>query len=244
MDPCETILSDMQADIGDRLRSDTYLASIPVFDEEKGDLASEVQIALGLTSGQQDAYGACLVVLSPIGNDDNPDTPGGPLDIHLAVRVCVDPKINNVAGTGTQIKALTLARRVHRCLKHFASQGRFVALCPERPSIVPVEDGFAPVAYEVRFTTRESDPGRYAKLQAVSISPATGVQTYPVTVTLACNTAGAAIYYTLDGSYPRSGNAAAILYTAPFSVTAAKTVRAAGYKTGWLPGDVTQSVYT
>nr|WP_246438234.1 chitobiase/beta-hexosaminidase C-terminal domain-containing protein [Prosthecobacter vanneervenii] len=37
-------------------------------------------------------------------------------------------------------------------------------------------------------------------------------------IALTCTTAGASIYYTLDGTFPGSGNAAASLYTAPISL--------------------------
>ena len=54
---------------------------------------------------------------------------------------------------------------------------------------------------------------------------------YPATVTLTCATAGAAIWYTIDGSYPGSNPVAspnATLYTGPFVVQAAGvTIRAA-----------------
>jgi hypothetical protein len=62
-------------------------------------------------------------------------------------------------------------------------------------------------------------------------------------LTLACATAAASIYYTTDGSYPDSTNGT--LYTAPFALPDAGTViRAAAYKTGLNPGDVTELVVT
>ena len=39
-------------------------------------------------------------------------------------------------------------------------------------------------------------------------------------------TAGAAIRYTLDGTYPAASNAAAVLYTVPIEITAACTLLA------------------
>jgi hypothetical protein len=68
--------------------------------------------------------------------------------------------------------------------------------------------------------------------------------------TLACATAGAAIYYTLDGSFPSNPTAAidpvknvpvngnSRLYTAPFAVTAGQVIRAAAYLPGYNPGPI------
>jgi hypothetical protein len=61
--------------------------------------------------------------------------------------------------------------------------------------------------------------------------------TGPVTITLTCATSGAAIYRTLDGSYPWSGNAQATLYAAPFAVASAALLRAVAHKTGMVASD-------
>jgi hypothetical protein len=61
-------------------------------------------------------------------------------------------------------------------------------------------------------------------------------------LTLTCATAGAAIRYTTDGSYPSPSKT---LYTAPIAGLAAGTiVRAAAYATGLNPGDVTELLIT
>jgi hypothetical protein len=54
-----------------------------------------------------------------------------------------------------------------------------------------------------------------------------------LTCTLACATAAAAIYYTLDGeTFPSGLETEATLYAAPFTVEPGDIVRAAAYKTG------------
>ena len=63
----------------------------------------------------------------------------------------------------------------------------------------------------------------------------------PITVTLACETEGAAIYYTTDGSKP---TASATKYTAPFSVTATTTVKAIAIKSGLDNSEVVSKTFT
>lgn len=84
-------------------------------------------------------------------------------------------------------------------------------------------------------------------------TPRTAIVTVSVNgglATLACATAGAAIYYTLDGSFPSNPTAAidpvknvpinvnSRLYTAPFAVTAGQVIRAAAYLPGYNPGPI------
>ena len=63
-------------------------------------------------------------------------------------------------------------------------------------------------------------------------------------VTLSAAEAGAAIYYTTDGTFPGAGNAGgrAALYTGPFHVASGTVVRWAGYLTGCYGSDAGQAV--
>ena len=73
--------------------------------------------------------------------------------------------------------------------------------------------------------------------------PASGTRFYPTTnATLSCETAGAAIYYTLDGSDPTDSST---LYTntAPIALSATTTVKARAYKTDMAPSAVVSATY-
>lgn len=62
-----------------------------------------------------------------------------------------------------------------------------------------------------------------------------------VVVTLASKTAGAAIYYTVDGSEPTTGSQ---IYQAPFLIAANLTVKAIAAKSGGPPSAVTSQIFT
>ncbi len=62
-----------------------------------------------------------------------------------------------------------------------------------------------------------------------------------LSVTISCATSGAEIRYTTDGSEPHSGST---LYTAPLTITASTTFKAAGFKIGMESSAVTTAGYS
>lgn len=230
----DAILTDLQADIAERLRADDYFVDIPVLDERKADLVSEIDMALGTLTEAGGKMGLCAVVLSPVGNDDMPDAPGGPLQVDISVLI-LENVLLNTGETGTGKPALDVARRVHRLLKHYRAFGLAQAMVAGRPAIVPVDNPLAGLAYEVRFKAQESD-GTGIGYTKVAMPLASGGPD-PVATTMTCNTAGATILYTLDGSYPSAANGAE-LYSAPVVIPDGSTLRLAAYKTDCIPSDV------
>jgi hypothetical protein len=73
------------------------------------------------------------------------------------------------------------------------------------------------------------------------ISPDGGTFYTSQVVTITCATAGASIYFTLDGSTPTS---ASTLYTAPFTILATTTVKAIGIMSGYSDSAVASAVFT
>lgn len=72
-------------------------------------------------------------------------------------------------------------------------------------------------------------------------SPSRGTYTESQTVTLACSTSGATIYYTTDGSAP---TASSTRYESPVTVSANTTVSAVAVKTGMATSSVGMATYT
>ena len=95
-------------------------------------------------------------------------------------------------------------------------------------------------AYETRIQVQTS-PGRSDRAGTPLIDPDDGAGSQ--TVTLSCATAGASIYYTLDGSYPSAVNGAT-LYSAPFVPGVGKTLRAAAIATGYQQSSVAETTFS
>jgi hypothetical protein len=71
--------------------------------------------------------------------------------------------------------------------------------------------------------------------------------TYPssTTTTLSCATAGADIYYTLNGVTPDPNNPVTLLYTGdPIFIGVGLTLKAIGYKQGWTTSGIATATYT
>jgi hypothetical protein len=90
-------------------------------------------------------------------------------------------------------------------------------------------------------TFRAANTGGYLGLvEKVRTSHARGVYQAPFEVTLTCDTPGASIHYTLNGSDP---TAASTLYTKPISVSKTTTLRARAFLTGWRPSSIDTHTY-
>ncbi|MBN2829671.1 MAG: chitobiase/beta-hexosaminidase C-terminal domain-containing protein [Candidatus Cloacimonetes bacterium] len=72
-------------------------------------------------------------------------------------------------------------------------------------------------------------------------TPAAGTYTETQSVEIFCDTVGASIYYTLDGTDPDDTSS---LYSAPLSISATTTVKAIAYLTGLTPSNIAEVVYT
>ena len=79
-----------------------------------------------------------------------------------------------------------------------------------------------------------------------TFSPAGGTYTVAQTVTIACATAGASIYYTLDGTNPvvTSAGITGTLYESPITISETTTVKAIALKQGMNDSEMATAVYT
>jgi hypothetical protein len=222
-------LETIRGFILERVKLGGYFADIPVLDERKGDLLSQVEMAIGVVSGLGGRCGVCLVMLAFVASDTNRNVPSGELSVEVGFLVLENPMMNDDPIGGIGKKALVVYEELRQELKHFCVAGSFIGLVPAEQDLVPVDRGMAPVEYEVRFRTRQA---------ATTVVPKVDVPVFTVgvsTVTITCGTAAAQIWYTVDGSYPSPNNNLAALYATAFTKPAADTVvLAIAYKDGYV----------
>lgn len=234
----ESNITAIQDDIYQRILNDTWLASVSVINERKGEILTEITNALGVLNERSGKAGACIIVLAPSASVEYPEAVASSLDVRIAIRVLEDPLFNLDATKGTQKDALAICKRLVMLLHLYTAYGIANPLLPESPTIVPVEDPLAPKAFEVRFHAVETDVDSYSKTATPWISPNGGA--VPATVTLTCQTSGAQIRYTTDGTTPTSNSA---LYNAPLSITQPTKLRACAFKAGEIASDVSMAVF-
>lgn len=74
-----------------------------------------------------------------------------------------------------------------------------------------------------------------------TFSPDGGTSSNTVSVTMGCTTTGATIYYTTDGTDPTTSSS---VYSSPVSVDRTMTLKAMGWKSGWMNSTIKSSSYT
>jgi hypothetical protein len=226
-----------QQDLADRLAADEYFSDITVLTERTADLDNTIARALKLLTVKGSKIGVAVVVGLFTADADQPNVPG-PTFSNASTRVTVfeNPLINGGA-TGTGKAAVDIAARVAQVLHHYLAGGiGQTCLVAGEDAIQPVPASqleIGTIAYQVRVDTA-LDSAVLDKVAPVAIAAAGAG---PVAITLTCGTSGAAIYYTLDRSYPWSGGTTATLYTTPFNVSTAALLRAVAHKTGMAASD-------
>lgn len=228
-----------QDDITARLIVDPVCGQVAVFSQRKGVTENDIQTRLGALNQAGGKVGLVLIVLMPKLLAQQSNAPSAYYSTRYSVQVIDWPVMRRVAVGGIQLSAETIAERVRQIL-HFASFGRGQSLGFAGMEPLPMADPNQ-ISYAINFDKLGADTA-VTKCAAVAMSPQQGAS--PQTITLTCGTAGAAIYYTTDGSYPSSKNTAAVLYSAPFNQAVAGTVRAAAEKSGLQQSDPSQGIFT
>ncbi|MHC4660013.1 MAG: chitobiase/beta-hexosaminidase C-terminal domain-containing protein, partial [Planctomycetota bacterium] len=104
-------------------------------------------------------------------------------------------------------------------------------------------------SYNLRFfgtpTPRWENIGMYiGEVADTKFSHNRGFYDVPFSLSITCNTGGAQIHYTLDGSEPNeTGGGSTYIYTGPIEVNQTSTLRAAAFKPGYLQANVDTHTY-
>lgn len=215
----------IQSDFTDKLLSEAWFADIQIRSLRKMIVSSELQASLLFAQARtgRDKIGAGVLVEMPTLSAKGPNlpTPAGLLTCTLLV--VEDPLLNHGA-KGTTLEAEVIATRVLDTLHPLQIEG-VGAFFGDKNAIEPVvgDERFPrQVCYRVTLKTE-------CRRESIARCLLPAISENALTVTLTPLTVGAPIYYTLDESFPGAGNAAALTYSAPFTVASGTVVRWAAY---------------
>lgn len=183
--------------------------------------------------------GAAVTFLMPFGNTTKPNLGGPQMEFVYGVTIQEHPILNfGPKGTlkSAEEIALYTAQLFHLCMLN----GRN-CLYVDGETLTPVDRKDGLVTYELRFK-QQGNLREQQRVALPAVAPRGGA--VPQTVTLTCGTSEAEIWYTTDGSYPSSANAAATQYSAPIDLAEACTLRVAAEKDGLMQSDVAQEIFS
>ena len=239
--------------------SDDMFNNVTIIAEDEGDIGSQMDKALGIITVKDSAAGACVIVRQPTGTDGMPGVLWPPLTLAWEILFLEWRSVNkdtNKGGTGK--RAWHMARRGHRILKAHRAPGIVQCFTPRNPCIsrasyvrelngIPIPL----VGYQLNVNANEADNTAYQKVALPVMTADNPLSTDPVkvgtvgsVVTLSCTTAGSQIYYTSDLSNPCSQNSAAILYSAPFTISSAATIMVRAFATDYIGSDAIAATFS
>ena len=223
-----SILMSLQQEVADCLLADPFFAMIPVLVEQPRDLSFELQASVA-------AAGTYGVVRVPQALVSSPTAPGPMFDpVEIAVRfsenvpVSSGPHALEVAETALALLHLFRPTTINEVIIAAPNALRAVT----EPDVV---------AYEIAVRTQAGASYAVPQLDAPSISSAGFLLAQ--TVTLTSDQAGAAIYYTLDGSQPAPRGPSSSLYTEPFVIAAPSLLRTRAWLAGFVASAEARASY-
>ncbi len=127
---------------------------------------------------------------------------------------------------------------------HFPSQSTDMQIDEVRVLSVALSDNWLTTEYN-----NQSSPSTFYSISdeistivaTPIILPISGAYLASQLISMSCATSGADIYYTEDGSIP---DATDTLYSTPFALGSAKTIKAIGIKSGLTDSDIVSETYT
>lgn len=214
----EDIIELVPYECAARLNADDYFCDITVVVADEGNVEATIKKMQALQSEKGGKVGLAVVVLQIVADDEYPEQAFGPLTLFPAFQI-VEVRELNIGPNGTNKSSRKVARKIVTVIKSFAIAGVCTDFIPVSPVLVPIpasqhKYGDGVILNQVNFKTYECEADEPDTQVASPI--ATQVN---ATVVLTSVTAGAAIYYTTDGSYPSKQNKS-LLYGNPIPIPA------------------------
>lgn len=224
-----SILTFIQQEVADCLLADPFFATIPILVEQPRDVSYELQASVA-------GAGTYGVVLVPQALVSAPTAPGpffDPVEIAVRIRenipVAEGPHALEVAETALALLHLYRPTTLNEVMVAAPTALRAV----KEPNVV---------AYEIQVRTQAGASYAVPQLDAPVITSA-GTDS-PQSVTLSSDAAGAAIFYTLDGSQPSPRGPTSALYTAPFVVGGPALLRTRVWLAGFVASVEARASFT
>ena len=205
------------------------LANVNVKSYRKMRLQQEVDFASLITQGRNGFAGAAVLVCQPEAASHIQNA-SGPILNWLFPVICFEQPDINFGPDGTKLSAEDLGQIVMDVLHKFPDErtGQFSvdgSLRPETEFVMP-----GVIGYRVNFQVVGKS------IQTPRCGPVT-IVLGGGTATMTCTTAGAAIWFTTDGTFPVSdaggGQPDTNLYSAPIATYSGMAIRAAAYLPGY-----------
>ena len=188
-------------------------------------LKEEVDVEAALLAGRNGKVGTLAVVEMPEPENSQSNVQGVLEDQRFNVMVVEQVDINMATG-GTGIFAEEICQRIKDAL-HLWADDQYGTIKVAGKTTFVRDSGFdGCMVYRIPFILPKAKSYQSARCGTVTITNNSG------TVTMSCPTAGAAIFYTLNGTSPcnpNGGNADSQLYSFPFPVATGTLVRAAAF---------------
>jgi hypothetical protein len=219
-----SLLVQLEAEIAAMLQADPYFSDIDVHVDPQKNIVAEVQNKIS----QLRFLVAPLVSSAGV---SNPDEPGPVFEpVNIIVAVFGNPTYKLTAQWQSSPKnEREIAEKVHSVLHLAKPSSMPTPLYSAKNAIEQIADKTLNI-YNCNFASE----GQliYQLPQAAVVTKTLNAGHY----SFACATAGAAVFYTADGTWPSPRNGS--LYTAPVIFDAGTTVKARAWIWGYLPSDV------
>lgn len=213
-----SLLDQLETEIAQRLESLPFFANITVHADPQKNIVAEIETKIAKLK-------TLIAPLVSAADDNNPSMGSGVYfdDIQITVGVFQHPLLK-----GSDPTPRTICEAIHAGLKGWTPASLNSPIVPTKPGIQQIADRTLNI-WNTNFQTKGGLVSELPKIYAVESSVTGG------NVTLTCDTAGAAIFFTTDNSTPSPRNGT--LYTAAFA-SSGETVKARAFLAGYLHSDV------
>lgn len=225
-----SVIGSIQQQCADQLAATAFFAHITVLAEQVGDIINQAEMALGSATAIGGKAGAFVCVMTPAANV-NFGNVGGPFfdEINISVQVTVNVPVAEDENCGVNVTALDICEQVCAALHQFYPTGANAPLVAKSPTIhiINREDNLITYLCEFRCMGGVRTVPPQVALPVITNTAGS--------ISITCATAGAAIFYTLDGknAAPLNGT----FYTAPFTPATGLTLKARAWLAGYLASE-------